>query len=116
MWCRSGPRSTPSSRQADGLDRGDSRERRAGTASLVQPALPGLADLTVAAVLRDLLPRAARDPGGVLARHPDRVRLDLLRLRHQPVPPDSRPFVPQNLLSHAVDGGERVAPDDPGRL
>ena len=45
-------------------------------------ALPGVADLAVAAVLRDLLPRADGDPGRVLARDADRVRPDQLRLQH----------------------------------
>ncbi len=52
-----------SSRQADGGDlrpRTPSPSRRAAAAAFVQPALPGLADVAVAALLRDLLPRPAR--------------------------------------------------------
>src|SRR5690242_14983203 len=114
---RPAPRFTRSSRRPDdGPRRGAEGFARpaAPTAPVVPAALPGVADGAVLRVLRQLLPGADGDPGGVLAGHPARVRQPHLRVRHLAVPAGRKLAVRHDLRAHARDGLDRVPANDRG--
>ena len=86
-------------------------------AAVVQPSLPALADLALAALLRDLLPRSAGHPGGVLAGHPDRFQRDHATASTPASTTSSLdPLYLQDLRAHPGDGRRRLAADDGRRL
>src|SRR5882757_6166260 len=104
-WWKPGPRFTRSSRRPDGgrgKDPGGGRQPgHASAGAVIQAPLSSLADGTVAAVLRGLLPGADDYPGDVLPGGPARIRQPQVRIRLFPVQPGAEPAVHHDLRTHA---------------